>query len=338
MPDHFEISPMQMLSLIEAFPQQLADAIEIARNSNLRALKHAPQHVVISGLGGSGIGGSIVAELVAHEGKIPVHVCKEYHLPAWVNENSLVILSSYSGDTEETLSTFHLALERKAQIICISSGGTISKLAQENGLDLIQIPGGNPPRACLGYSLVQLLGIFERYGWLENALEAVENARKHMVEKRTSYEREAEAVAKAISFSTPVIYTCAGYEGIAIRFRQQLNENAKMLCWHQVIPEMNHNELVGWADKNPKVAAMFFRNDDDFYRSAKRMDICLTIISSKAGKYLEVNSVGNNRLERMLYWIHLGDWISWYCSVERSVDAMEINVINRLKAELANLQ
>ena len=101
---------------------------------------------------------------------------------------------------------------------------------------------------------------------------------------------------------------------------------------------MNHNELVGWADKNPKVAAMFFRNDDDFYRSAKRMDICLTIISSKAGKYLEVNSVGNNRLERMLYWIHLGDWISWYCSVERSVDAMEINVINRLKAELANLQ
>jgi glucose/mannose-6-phosphate isomerase len=185
---------------------------------------------------------------------------------------------------------------------------------------------------------VQLLGIFEHYGWIENALQSVENARKHMVEKTASYQREAESIAKAIAFSTPVIYTCAGYEGVAIRFRQQLNENSKMLCWHHVIPEMNHNELVGWADKNPRIAALFFRNDDDFYRSAKRMDICLTIISSMAGKFLEINSVGNNRLERMLYWIHLGDWISWYASVERSVDAMEINVINRLKAELSNLQ
>jgi len=338
LPVNFEISSMQMLSLIEAFPQQLAEAIEIARNSSLRDLDRMPQHVIITGLGGSGIGGSIVAEFAAHEGKIPVHVCKEYHLPAWVTEQSLVILSSYSGDTEETLATFHQAVERKAQVICISSGGTISSLAKEHGFNLIQIPGGNPPRACLGYSLVQLLGIFERYGWIENALQSVENARQHMVEKSASYKREAESIAKAIAFSTPVIYTCAGYEGVAIRFRQQLNENAKMLCWHHVIPEMNHNELVGWADKNPKIAALFFRNDDDYYRSAKRMDICLTIISSKAGKFLEINSIGTNRLERMLYWIHLGDWISWFASVERSVDAMEINVINRLKAELANLQ
>jgi glucose/mannose-6-phosphate isomerase len=219
LPVYFEVSFMQMLSLIEAFPQQLAEAIDIARSSTLHDLKFTPQHVVISGLGGSGIGGSIVAEYVAYEGKIPVHVCKEYHLPAWVNEQSLVILSSYSGDTEETLSTFHQAVERNAQIICISSGGTISKLAQEHGFDLIQIPGGNPPRACLGYSLVQLLGIFEHYGWIENALQSVENARKHMVEKTASYQREAESIAKAIAFSTPVIYTCAGYEGVAIRFR-----------------------------------------------------------------------------------------------------------------------
>lgn len=327
----------EMKQLIENFPEQLRAALRIFRSSTLRDLPRKAEHVIVSGLGGSGIGGTIVAELVAFEGSVPVHVCKDYALPAWASANSLVVISSYSGETEETLTTFREALQRGCMIVCITSGGTVARMAQEHQLDAILIPGGNPPRACLGYSLVQLLGIFERYGWISAALEGVESAMNHMVEHQHAYLHEAEAIAKSIAFSFPAIYSCAGYEGVAVRFRQQLNENAKMLCWHHVLPEMNHNELVGWADKQSKVAALFMFNADDFYRTTKRMQICREIISQKAGKTLELFSSGNTRLERMLYWIHLGDWISWFASVERNVDAIEINVINRLKGELANL-
>jgi glucose/mannose-6-phosphate isomerase len=326
-----------MKELIDAFPAQLQEALNIIKSTSLKPLRTTPTQVVVSGLGGSGIGGTIVAELSAFEGSMPVHVCKEYSLPSWVSTDTLVIISSYSGETEETLATFQQAIQKGCMIICITSGGTVAKLATEHHLDAILIPGGNPPRACLGYSLVQLLGIFEHYGWLKNALSSVENSMNYMISHKSHFLSEGEAIAKSISYSLPIIYTCSGYEGIAIRFRQQLNENAKMLCWHHVFPEMNHNELVGWADKNAKIATMYFKNEDDFYRSAKRMDIVQGILSNRAGKSLELNSVGANRLERMMYWIHLGDWISWFASVERNVDAVEINVINHLKSEMSKL-
>jgi glucose/mannose-6-phosphate isomerase len=326
-----------MKDLIDAFPAQLQEALTIFKAASLKPLRTTPLQVVVSGLGGSGIGGTIVAELSAFEGSMPVHVCKEYSLPSWVSTDTLVIISSYSGETEETLATFQQAIKKGCMIVCITSGGTVAKLATQHNLDAIIIPGGNPPRACLGYSLVQLLGIFEHYGWLKNALSSVEKAMNYMVTHKTHFLSEGEAIAKSISYSLPIIYTCSGYEGIAIRFRQQLNENAKMLCWHHVLPEMNHNELVGWADKNAKIATMYFKNEDDFYRTAKRMDIVQEILSNRAGKSLELNSVGANRLERMMYWIHLGDWISWFASVERNVDAVEINVINHLKSEMSKL-
>jgi glucose/mannose-6-phosphate isomerase len=111
-----------------------------------------------------------------------------------------------------------------------------------------------------------------------------------------------------------------------------------MLCWHHVVPEMNHNELVGWVEKSPKIAALFLRNTDEYYRTSKRMEICQEIISTYAGKTLQIESKGESAVERMIYWIHLGDWISWFCSVERNVDSMEIKVINRLKGELSELK
>src|SRR5690606_4899991 len=109
-------------------------------------------------------------------------------------------------------------------------------------------------------------------------------------------------------------------------------------CWHHVVPEMNHNELVGWVEKSPKIAALFLRNKDEYYRTAKRIDLCREIISGYAGKTLELQVKGDTHLERILYWIHLGDWISWFASVERNQDALEINVINRLKGKLASLK
>lgn len=326
-----------MKALIENFPAQLRDALSIFRNTKLQSLPRIPQNMVITGLGGSGIGGSILADIASESGKLPVWVSKDYRLPKWLNADSLVVVSSYSGDTEETVQAMQQALDAGAMVICISSGGAVIKIAEQQGIDCIRIPGGNPPRACLGYSLVQLIGIYERFGFINGALQEVEASIALLEQKSEAIQTEAEAIARAISFSFPVIYCTPGYEGVTIRFRQQLNENAKMLCWHQVIPEMNHNELVGWADKQARVSVLFLSNNDDYYRTARRREIVAEILHEKAGRMLELNSLGESRIEKLIYWIHLGDWISWFASVEKNVDAMEIDVIHRLKAELSNL-
>lgn len=327
-----------MKELIAGFPEQLREAIEIYKNSTLPEFPNQVNSILITGLGGSGIGGTIVSELVADQCPVPINVSKDYQIPAWVNKNTLVIVSSYSGNTEETLQALKSALKQDAMIVCIASGGEVLDISTKQHLGLIKIPGGNPPRACLGYSLVQLCGILEHYGFAKDLISGINDSIDLLKNEKQHILAEAEAIATSISYSIPVIYTSSGYEGIAIRFRQQLNENAKMLCWHHVVPEMNHNELVGWVEKSPKIAAIFFRNADEYYRTAKRMDIVKEIVYAIAGRTLTITSKGNSRIERAIYWIHLGDWISWFASVERNVDAIEINVINRLKAELAELK
>lgn len=316
----------------------MREALAIFRSAALRDLPRPVHTVLVSGLGGSGIGGSILAELCSPLAPVPVLVTKEYALPSWVNGHTLVIISSYSGNTEETLQVMRAAVERGSMIVCVTSGGTVLELAKEQDIDALVIPGGHPPRACLGYSLTQLCGIMERYDFAKNLLVQLESSIALLERETAAIQHEAESIARGIAYSLPVLYSSPGYEGVSVRLRQQLNENAKMLCWHHVVPEMNHNELVGWVEKSPKIAALFLRNDDEYYRTAKRMELCREIISQYAGKTLELHAKGSSHFERVLYWIHLGDWISWFASVERNQDAMEINVINRLKGELSSLK
>src|ERR1035437_6164879 len=152
-----------MKALIENFPNQLREAICIGESAKLSSAKRKIANVFISGLGGSGIGGTILSELVAMEATVPINIGKGYFIPKYVNENTLVIISSYSGNTEETLNCLHLVLKRKAKIVCITSGGKVAEIARKKKLDLITIPGGNPPRACLGYSLTQLFYTLGHY-------------------------------------------------------------------------------------------------------------------------------------------------------------------------------
>ena len=153
-----------MKTLVENFSKQLSEAILIGGQAKLSRSQNEIRNVVISGLGGSGIGGTIAAEITSGTSPVPVIVTKDYFLPEFVNENTLVIISSYSGNTEETLSAFRIALHKKAKIVCVSSGGTIVEEARKNSLDHIIIPPGMPPRACLGYSLTQLFFILSFFG------------------------------------------------------------------------------------------------------------------------------------------------------------------------------
>ncbi len=326
---------MLMKTLIEGFDKQLQEAIVIANRAVLKPHDRQIKNIVITGLGGSGIGGKIVSDIISEEAQIPILINSDYGLPNFVDSSTLVIVSSYSGNTEETLSSMKLALEKGAEVACITSGGVVKDLAEQHGLNHIIVPGGNPPRACLGYSMVQLFRLMQHYQITSgNYLSAVEPAIDLIVSEQESIKQLARQMAENAQSKTAILYAEAGYEGVIIRLRQQLNENSKALCWHHVLPEMNHNELVGWGGGKSEYEVFLFRTEDDHKRTAKRMDLCTEIMSKKA----HVNTIwakGNNKLERQIYLINLGDWMSWYLSELNGVDAVEIEVIDFLKGELS---
>ena len=329
---------MKMNDYIDAFPDHLKEALAIGSSSKMKKGNKEIQNVLICGLGGSGIGGTIVNDLVADQIKVPVLASKDYSAPSFVSENTLVIASSYSGNTEETIYALKACQEKGAEIACISSGGKLEALAKENNYNLITIPGNRHPRAMFGYSSTQLFFVLEHYGLISNSFAAeFEKAISLIVEQKEEIQTEAMALAKKLYGTTPVIYTAAGFEGVGVRFRQQINENSKMLCWHHVIPEMNHNELLGWRINTDNLGVVYFRNKCDFDRNQVRIDINKDVISKFTDNITEVWSQGDSRIENTLYHIHLGDWVSWYLSEMNNVDAIEIDVINYLKGALAKV-
>lgn len=325
-----------MKDLIQRFPAQLKEAVEIAAKATLSPLKMPVNKVIICGLGGSGIGGTIAKEILFDETMLPIEVLKSYSLPSYVDEHTLVICSSYSGNTEETLECYSLAQKQKAKIVCITSGGKILELAKKDGNDFIVVPGGMPPRSCLGYSLTQLFHIFSYYKLSSQKTASITKVAESLEKNQEAIIKEAHDIAKKIHNKLPVIYSTALQEGIAIRFRQQLNENAKILCWHHVVPEMNHNELVGWSHAYTDVAVILFTDKDENPRNKLRMDFCKKVFDKYAAEIIEIPSKGDTTVEKALYWIHLGDWVSMFLSEIRNVDAMDIKVIDNLKQELAS--
>ncbi len=325
-----------MKDLIQGFPAQLKEAVEIANKANLSPLQKPIANVIICGLGGSGIGGTIVKETLFDECAVPIEVLKSYSLPSYVNEHTLIVCSSYSGNTEETLECYSLAQQQKAKIVCITSGGKLLELAKKDGNDSIVVPGGMPPRSCLGYSLTQLLHILSYYHLSPKKTTDIAAAAEMLIKGKETIMDTARHIAKKINHKLPVIYCTALHEGIAIRFRQQLNENAKILSWHHVVPEMNHNELVGWSQPYPDTVVLLFKDAGENPRNALRMDFCRNIFDKYASEIIEIPSQGENVIEKKIYWIHLGDWISLFLSEERNVDAMDIKVIDNLKQELAS--
>ena len=329
---------MKMNDYINDFTNHLKEAIEIANNSNLTPYNKEIRNVLICGLGGSGIGGTIVADIVSPKVNIPIAATKDYSIPNFVNEHTLVIANSYSGNTEETLFALEKCQAKGAEIAVITSGGKLKTIAEENNYNSIIIPGNQPPRAMFGYAFTELFFMLNHYGIIDDSFKSdFDKAIALLDTEKTDIQKQAMELAKKMYKQTPVIYVGNGFEGVAIRFRQQINENSKMLCWHHVVPEMNHNELLGWRTNVDNLAVVFFRNKCDYERNQIRMDINKKVISEYTDNISEIWSKGDSVIENSLYHINLGDWVSWYLSEMNDVDAIEIDVINFLKGELGKI-
>lgn len=328
-----------MNQLIEKFPAQLVEAIEVGEAATINPHSEEINKVFVAGLGGSGIGANFVASFIRNECPIPYTVGKGYFIPKYVDNNTLAIASSYSGNTEETLHSFEQMMKTGAKIVVISSGGKLIELAKEHGYDYIEVPGNWPsPRACLGYSLVQQLYVMKKLGFISK--ESILNVKSSIDLIKYNQEEikvEAKKVADFLHGKLPIIYSADRIEPVAVRFRQQINENAKQLCWHHVIPEMNHNELVGWKLPNEDLAVVYLRNSDDYSRNQVRMDINKKIIEKLTPHVIDIHSKGNNLVEKSMYLVHLVDWVTWYLSVHRNMDSIEVDVIDFLKSELSKI-
>lgn len=327
-----------MEKLIKEFSTHIEEAITIGKKATFTTPSTPITNILISGLGGSGIGGTIIASLVADEAKVPIHVTKDYFIPAFVGPHTLTIASSYSGNTEETVNALELAQKKGSKIVCIASGGIILEKARKEKLDHIAIPANMPPRAAFGYSSVQLFYVLKSFSIISGKFEqALEDTVKLLEQYEENIFQEAKVVTDKLYGKIPAIYSAAPYEGVAVRFRQQINENSKMLCWHHALPEMNHNELVGWKQDYKNVAVVMLRNDDDYSRTQKRMDFSKQVFSECTDTVVEIFSKGKTQIERSYYLIHLCDWVSYLLAEKKKIDATEVNIITSLKSELANI-
>lgn len=328
-----------MFDLIKNFPDQLREALQIGESADLKPVTNSNiQNVVVCGLGGSGIGGNLLAELLRDEVKVPVLVNKGYFLPAYVTENTLLILSSYSGNTEETISCAELAIKKGLKPVCITSGGKLKQLAEANGFSVITIPGGHPPRACLGYSTVQLFYVLKHYGLIGGSFtKLISDSAVFLEKEQDAVKTQTELLAKQLVGKVIIGYAEDKYGSTVLRLKQQINENSKMTCWYNVYPELNHNEIVGWRDTISNLAVVAFKTDDVFNRIAHRMDYTRDVITGLLNTVHEVTAKGSNIYEKHFYLIHFGDWLSYHLALLHKVDVTEVDVITNLKKKLDSL-
>lgn len=326
-----------MDKLISAFPKNIKDALEIASNATFKKPTTEIRNVLICGMGGSGIGGRMVSFWVQDELNVPIQCYHDYTAPAFINEHTLVIGSSYSGNTEETMICLRQAKDKGAQIIGVCSGGELESFCSENKFDYVVVPGGNPPRTALAFSVVQVTNILFKLGLIsEKSLNSIKSSEKLIVNQLDQIKAEAHKLADFLDGKIPVFYAGAKYEAIAVRARQQFNENAKTLCWHHVIPEMNHNELVGWGGGDSRFGVVYFNTKDLITRNQKRVDITFETIAKKTD-VLYIDTIGNDIIERSFYLIHLVDWSSYFLAEKHGTDSIEIKIIDHLKSELSQL-
>lgn len=325
-----------MDELIAQFPKQIADAIQIAKEATLTFHKGKSfQNIVICGMGGSGIGGKMVSQLFAQQLKIPVIPISGYDIPYFINGNSLVIGSSYSGNTEEILQCMVDSQKKGATIVGVSSGGDLIRFCKKNNYNYIRVPGGNPPRSMLAFSLVQLTAILVQLGVIRpDAINELSKCRQFLNNELIEIKKKAKELANIMYKKQAVFYTDTKLETVAIRARQQMNENGKVLCWHHVIPEMTHNELVGWGGGNATHAVVLFVSQFLNEKNKKRIAFCEEVIQKKTPNFLRIEGRGANTIEEVFYFIHIIDWASLYLANLKDIDPVEVQVIEQLKKSL----
>ena len=320
------------------------EQIEFAWNNKIdldSVKKKGIESVVITGLGGSAISGDLFINFFKNELEVPFYVNRSYILPEFVNKNTLLIVSSYSGNTEETISVFNSALKKKCRIVCITSGGMVEKIAAKNKIPVVKILPGFHPRYALGLSFFSLLKVVNKLKVAEVKPSLVNSIIKLYKDKAKVFSKEKNIAlnyAEQLIGYIPVIYSAEGYtSSIGYRLKCQFNENSKLSAFQNILPEMNHNEIVGWESFNEnqiKVKVINILDKEYPAQIKKRFKITSEIISENKTGIINLESEEKSFKVRLMDLIYLSDWITYYTGVLRGYDPAEIRNIDHLKNRL----
>ena len=337
-----KVDAENMFLHIENFSQNCLDAWNQMRDFAPPSFYIKPNKFVILGMGGSGVSGDVVKDLL-RDSNVVLEVVHDYDVPGWVDKDTLVIANSYSGNTEETLSAFMSAKEKGAKLLVVTTGGKLKMLADKLKVPCIEFHYDAMPRAAFAHLFVALLTIFVKIGRLElsdsdfkNSINTLnEYSEKFKISNRTST-NPAKTLANKIYDLTPVIYSSGNLSSVGKRFKEQLNENAKNFAFHEVFPELNHNDLEGYHHPKHEIIVLMLESNYDFDRVIKRQNITAEILRRNKVKFERIKFLPcDSPLSEILVGTLFGDYVSYYLAILNREDPSSIRNIKYLKSELS---
>ncbi|MCI2424664.1 bifunctional phosphoglucose/phosphomannose isomerase [Candidatus Acetothermia bacterium] len=329
----------QMLAVLARFPEQCRAALAIGAAFELPQIGEINK-IVICAMGGSALAGEVVKRFAT----VPVFVHRNYSLPSYVDELTLLIAVSYSGNTAETLSALNTGLKRRIAVLCLSSGGALKEIAQRESLPYLQIPAGYQPRAAVGYlslSLIRLLsqsGVVAGVDRLDSLADELTQIDTRCNPTRAIAENPAKKMAAKLAGKIPLIYgTQDNTEVVALRWKAQINENAKQPAFWNLFPELNHNEIEGLIKRDllPNQEILLLRNDYDRAENIARIEIMKTLFGNYGISFTEINASGETEIGQIFSQIYLGDYVSVYLGLLNGVDPTPVPLIEEFKQLLA---
>lgn len=341
------LDPDNMYNRIFDLPEQMAKGLKLANGWNVPVAEYPDiRNIVVVGMGGSAIGGDLARTIFAAEMLQPYQVCRNYELPEYVDDETLVIASSYSGNTEETLAAVDDALERKAMMVAITTGGMLEEVARINQIPVLVLPSGLQPRAAIGFSFVPLAIFLEKVGVVKESTERIrttigrlEDTRNRMIEDNPDGMNPAKQLAQLMIGKIPIVYAGPTLTDVAgLRWKSQICENSKNMAFFNTYPEFNHNELVGWSRVAPNhsenLIVISLRSEDDHPKISARMDIVKQLIEEQDVQVIDIWASGESKMERVFNLIQMGDFVSYYLAILNEVDPTPVETIEKLKKEL----
>jgi glucose/mannose-6-phosphate isomerase len=346
------IDKENLYQVIEKIPDQLLEGLEIARDvkaegkparNAIQGVAGGFKSVMISGMGGSALPGNLLRIYLndlfrknpAQNHRFGVFQNRFYSLPPEAFDNCLNIISSYSGNTEETVASFEEALENRLPCVAIAAGGKVVELCEKNNVPLVKMPVGIQPRMATGYNFAAVFRVLANSGMIEDEQKGFEVTARKLKEKRNEFEERGKKIAGEISGKTPIVYGSTKFKSIAMIWKIMLNENAKTPSFWNFFPELNHNEMVGFTKPQGKFHLVVLRDGKDHPQNLKRIKITSDILGNYGIGSTVVEMPEGDMLYRIFSTLQIGCWASYYLALEYGIDPTPVEMVEEFKQILA---
>ena len=326
------IDKSNMREVIAQSPNQLIDGLDLAKDIKVEG---SFKNIIICGMGGSALPANIITTLVNLS--VPVYIHRDYNLPALANKDSLIICISYSGNTEETLSGIQEAIKKEFKTIAIATGGKLEETSTQNNIPFAKIPSGIQPRSATGYIFSALVTILANCGFTNDISNDILRTAEELKKINPSLEKKGKNLAKKLAKKIPVVYSSNNFKSAAKIWKIKFNENSKIPAFYNYFPELNHNEMVGYSNvkKTSSLHVLIIKDKDDHQRIAKRMDLTASILKKKGVKVEFLNTEEGSLMFRFFSSLLLGDWTSYYLSINSKIDPTPVKMVEDFKKMLA---